>query len=73
MSKGKNKQVIKHFDNKDDLLKLNRNRLNLYDNEFASDYEFEDRQLELQRDEINQYTKSKIQKTKKSSNNKTAK
>ena len=23
MSKGKNKQVIKHFDNKDDLLKLN--------------------------------------------------
>lgn len=73
MSKGKNKQVIKHFDNKDDLLKLNRNRLNLYDNEFASDYEFEDRQLELQRDEINQYTKSKAQKTKKSSNNKTAK
>ena len=73
MSKGKNKQVIKHFENKDDLLKLQRNRLNLYDNEFSSEYEFEDRQLELQRDEINQYTKNTQSKSKKSINNKTAK
>ena len=72
MSKGKNKQVIKHFENKDDLLKLQRNRLNLYDNEFSSEYEFEDRQLQLQVKQ-NRQTENKQNKVNKTNkNNKTA-
>ena len=67
------KQVINHFENNADFLKLQKNKTNIYDNEFSSEYDFEDRQLELSKDEIRQYTQSKPKKQNKSSNNKTAK
>ena len=67
------KQVVNHFENNADFLKLQRNKTNIYDNEFSSEYDFEDRQLELSKDEIRQYTQSKPKKQNKSSNNKIAK
>lgn len=65
MDKKKNKQVVQHFNSKNET-----KRLSIYDNEFASDMDFEDRQLELQKEEIRNYTKSNAKTNKK---NKTAK
>ena len=73
MSKRKNKQVINHFENNQNAFNPQRSKLSIYDNEFADDYDFEGRQLELEKEEIRQYTQKKSNKQNKSSNNKTAK
>lgn len=68
--KKQNKNQIMHYENSKKI--TNKPLSKYYDNEFADDYEFESRQLELEREQIEKFTNNKkINTTKKK--NKTAK
>ena len=58
----KNKSKVTHYENKTNKTNLNNN---LYDNEFANEYNFEDRQLQLQ---VKQNRQSQQNKTKSTTN-----
>ncbi len=66
--KNKSNKVVYHYNNK------NNQKQNLYDNEFASEYDdVEDRQLELQKRQTRQISKNVSLSKKTSSKGKTAK
>ena len=66
--KNKSNKVVYHYNNK------NNQKQNLYDNEFASEYDdVEDRQLELQKRQTRQIRKNVSLSKKTSSKGKTAK
>lgn len=58
-----NKNEVYRYDRKKQQF-VNEPLKKQYDNEFADDYEFEDRTLQLQKDQIKAYTKNSKSKSK---------